>query len=198
MIGGLVVSFISGSQLAVSGPAAGLTTVVAASMVSLGDYRIFLLAVIVAGLLQLILGVLKLGAVAYYFPSAVIKGMLAAIGIILISKQIPIASGIRSAGFLDEWLCSTFFREKFLWQFQKLQPTYEQGCNSHYRRLTDRADHLATSIFQKAENSSCTARSRGDRRDHQYHFYKCCFEILTQTNAVGQYPIRYIQQHCFA
>ena len=65
MIGGLVVSFISGSQLAVSGPAAGLTTVVAASMISLGDYRIFLLAVIVAGLLQLILGVLKLGAVAY-------------------------------------------------------------------------------------------------------------------------------------
>ncbi|HYK43578.1 MAG TPA: SulP family inorganic anion transporter, partial [Parafilimonas sp.] len=99
MIGGLVVSFISGSQLAVSGPAAGLTTVVAASLVSLGDYRLFLLAVIVAGLLQVILGLLKLGAVAYYFPSAVIKGMLAAIGIILISKQIPIALGYDQPDF---------------------------------------------------------------------------------------------------
>src|SRR6476469_6185238 len=79
IIGGLVVSFISGSHLAVSGPAAGLTTLVSASIVSLGDYRVFLLVVIVAGLFQLLLGVLKLGVIAYYFPSSVIKGMLAAI-----------------------------------------------------------------------------------------------------------------------
>src|SRR5437868_1816664 len=64
IIGGLVVSFISGSALAVSGPAAGLSTVVAASIISLGDYRIFLLAVMVAGLFQLVLGLLKLGAIA--------------------------------------------------------------------------------------------------------------------------------------
>src|SRR5438552_16100366 len=64
IIGGLVVSLISGSQLAVSGPAAGLSTVVAASIISLGDYKIFLLAVIVAGLFQLILGILKLGSIA--------------------------------------------------------------------------------------------------------------------------------------
>ncbi|MBS1632536.1 MAG: SulP family inorganic anion transporter [Bacteroidetes bacterium] len=99
IIGGLVVSLISGSQLAVSGPAAGLTTLVAASIVSLGDYRLFLLTVIVAGLFQLFLGLLKLGVIANYFPSAVIKGMLAAIGIILISKQIPIALGYDQPDF---------------------------------------------------------------------------------------------------
>lgn len=93
IIGGLVVALISDSSLAVSGPAAGLTTLVAASIISLGDYKLFLLAVMVAGLFQLILGLLKLGAIANYFPSSVIKGMLAAIGIILISKQIPLALG---------------------------------------------------------------------------------------------------------
>lgn len=99
IIGGLVVALISGSQLAVSGPAAGLTTLVATSIISLGDYKIFLLAVIVAGLFQLILGLLKLGAIANYFPSSVIKGMLAAIGIILISKQIPLALGYDQPDF---------------------------------------------------------------------------------------------------
>ncbi|MGK2863791.1 MAG: SulP family inorganic anion transporter [Chitinophagaceae bacterium] len=93
IIGGLVVALISGSPLAVSGPAAGLTTIVAASIISLGDYKIFLLSVIVAGFFQLLLGLLQLGAIANYFPSSVIKGMLAAIGIILISKQIPLALG---------------------------------------------------------------------------------------------------------
>lgn len=93
IIGGLVVALISGSPLAVSGPAAGLTTLVAASIISLGDYKVFLLAVMVAGLFQLLLGLLKLGAIANYFPSSVIKGMLAAIGIILISKQVPLALG---------------------------------------------------------------------------------------------------------
>src|SRR5215217_6475646 len=99
IIGGLVVSLISGSQLGVSGPAAGLTTLVAASIVSLGDYKIFLLAVMIAGLLQILLGVLKLGVIASYFPSSVIKGMLAAIGIILISKQIPLAMGYDQPDF---------------------------------------------------------------------------------------------------
>src|SRR3954467_12188166 len=90
IIGGLVVSLISGSQLAVSGPAAGLTSIVAASIILLGGYRLFLLSVIVAGLFQVFFGIIKFGAIANYFPSAVIKGMLSAIGIILISKQIPI------------------------------------------------------------------------------------------------------------
>lgn len=99
IIGGLVVSLISGSQLAVSGPAAGLTTLVAGSIISLGDFKIFLLAVIVAGLFQLLLGILKLGVIANYFPSSVIKGMLAAIGVMLISKQIPIALGYDQPDF---------------------------------------------------------------------------------------------------
>ena len=128
MIGGLVVSFISGSQLAVSGPAAGLTTVVAASMVSLGDYRIFLLAVIVAGLFQLILGVLKLGAVAYYFPSAVIKGMLAAIGIILISKQIPIAFGYDQPDFWTSGFVQLFSPKNFFGNFRNFNQHTSRGA----------------------------------------------------------------------
>ncbi len=114
IIGGVVVSFISGSHLAVSGPAAGLSTIVAASIISLGDFKIFLLAVIVAGLFQLLLGLLKLGAIANYFPSSVIKGMLAAIGILLISKQIPLAIGYDqpdfwSSGFLKLFSPQNFF-----------------------------------------------------------------------------------------
>ncbi len=113
VIGGLVVSLVSGSQLAVSGPAAGLTTVVGASIVSLGDYRAFLLAVFLAGLFQLLLGVLKLGTVANYFPSAVIKGMLAAIGIILISKQIPLALGYDQPDFWTEGFLHLFSANNF-------------------------------------------------------------------------------------
>lgn len=99
IIGGILVSLISGSQLGVSGPAAGLTTLVAASIISLGDFQTFLLAVIVAGLFQIVLGILKLGLISNYFPSSVIKGMLAAIGIMLISKQIPIALGYNQPDF---------------------------------------------------------------------------------------------------
>ena len=108
IIGGTVVSLISGAQLAVSGPAAGLTTVVSAAIVSFGDYKAFLPCVMVAGIFQIILGLLRLGVIAYYFPSAVIKGMLAAIGIILISKQIPIALGYDQPDFWSSGLWSMF------------------------------------------------------------------------------------------
>lgn len=114
IIGGLVVALISGSQLAVSGPAAGLTTLVAASIVSFGDYKIFLLTVIVAGLFQLLLGLLKLGVIANYFPSSVIKGMLAAIGLILISKQIPIALGYDEPDFGISSFLNLFSTDHFL------------------------------------------------------------------------------------
>ena len=114
IIGGLVVALISGSQLAVSGPAAGLTTLVAASIISLGDYKLFLLAVMVAGLFQLVLGLLKLGAIANYFPSSVIKGMLAAIGIILISKQIPLALGYDQPDFWTSGFINLFSSSHFL------------------------------------------------------------------------------------
>ena len=113
IIGGLVVALISGSPLAVSGPAAGLTTLVAASIISLGDYKVFLLAVMVAGLFQLTLGLLKLGAIANYFPSSVIKGMLAAIGIILISKQIPLALGYDQPDFWTSGFLNLFSADNF-------------------------------------------------------------------------------------
>ena len=93
IIGGIVIGFLSNSHLSVSGPAAGLTAVVLASINQLGAFETFLLAVVIAGLIQLLLGFLKAGAIANYFPSSVIKGMLTAIGIIIILKQIPHAFG---------------------------------------------------------------------------------------------------------
>lgn len=89
IIGGIVVGLLSGSQLSVSGPAAGLTTIVAAQILSLGSFSVFLLVVILAGLIQISLGLAKAGFIAAFFPSSVIKGLLAAIGVILILKQIP-------------------------------------------------------------------------------------------------------------
>jgi MFS superfamily sulfate permease-like transporter len=128
IIGGLVVALISGSQLAVSGPAAGLTTVVAASIISLGDYRIFLLTVIIAGLFQLLLGLLKLGVIANYFPSSVIKGMLAAIGIILISKQIPLALGYDQPDFWTSGFLKLFSSENFLGGFENFNHHITRGA----------------------------------------------------------------------
>jgi MFS superfamily sulfate permease-like transporter len=102
IVGGLVVALLSGSQLAVSGPAAGLTVIVLDGIEELGTFEAFLAAVVLAGLIQLVLGFLKAGVVAYYFPSSVIKGMLAAIGLILILKQIPHFLGIDQDFFGDE------------------------------------------------------------------------------------------------
>jgi MFS superfamily sulfate permease-like transporter len=93
IVGGLIVSWASGSQLSVSGPAAGLTVIVATAIEKLGSFDAFLLCVTIAGLIQLTLGFLKAGVIGAYFPVAVIKGMLAAIGVILIMKQIPHAVG---------------------------------------------------------------------------------------------------------
>lgn len=93
IIGGLVIGFLSNSHTSVSGPAAGLAAVVLASLATLGSFDIFLLAVLIAGMMQLGLGLLKAGAIANYFPSSVIRGMLTAIGIIIILKQIPHAVG---------------------------------------------------------------------------------------------------------
>ena len=89
MIGGIVVGSLSGSALGVSGPAAGLAVIVFNAISDLGGYEIFLLAVVIAGLLQILMGFMKAGMVAYYFPSAVINGMLSGIGIIIFLKQIP-------------------------------------------------------------------------------------------------------------
>ncbi len=93
VVGGIVVGSISNSRLGVSGPAVGLTVIVLSSIHQLGTFEAFLLAVVLAGLFQIILGLLKAGIIGYYFPSSVIKGMLTAIGIIIILKQIPHAFG---------------------------------------------------------------------------------------------------------
>src|SRR5919112_353786 len=89
MIGGMVIGALSGSQLSVSGPAAGLTAFVAAAILKLPSFEAFLLSVVICGALQVILGFIKAGVIGDYVPNAVIKGMLAAIGLILILKQFP-------------------------------------------------------------------------------------------------------------
>ncbi len=89
IVGGILVGLFSGSHTSVSGPAAGLSAVVLAQIASLGSFEIFLMAVILAGLIQIGLGVAKGGFIAAFFPTSVIKGLLAAIGVIIILKQIP-------------------------------------------------------------------------------------------------------------
>ena len=93
IIGGIVVGFLSNSHISVSGPAAGLTAIVLVAISTLGSFEAFLLAVILAGVMQLLLGFAKAGTISNYFPSNVIEGMLAAIGIIIILKQLPHAIG---------------------------------------------------------------------------------------------------------
>jgi len=89
IVGGILVGLFSGSQTSVSGPAAGLASIVAAQILSLGSFPAFLLAVVLAGLIQIGLGLAQAGFLAAFFPTSVIKGLLAAIGVILILKQVP-------------------------------------------------------------------------------------------------------------
>jgi MFS superfamily sulfate permease-like transporter len=89
VIGGVVVGALSGSPISVSGPAAGLTSIVLAAITDLGSFELFLTAVVLAGAFQMVFGLIKLGTVGHYVPNTVIKGMMAAIGLILIMKQIP-------------------------------------------------------------------------------------------------------------
>jgi len=128
IVGGLVVSFISGSPLGVSGPAAGLSPVVAAAILSSGDYKVFLLSVIIAGIFQVVLGIFKLGIIANYFPSAVIKGMLAAIGIMLIAKQVPVALGYDQPDFWSSGLLGFFSSREFTLHFQSLNLHTTRGA----------------------------------------------------------------------
>jgi carbonic anhydrase len=89
IVGGILVGALSGSHTSVSGPAAGMTAIVAAQIVALGSFPAFLLSVVLAGLIQIGLGFAQAGFIAAFIPSSVIKGLLAAIGVILILKQIP-------------------------------------------------------------------------------------------------------------
>ncbi len=93
IVGGIFVGILSNSQLMVSGPAAGLTAIVVAGINALGSFEAFLAAVVIGGVLQIALSLMKAGIIGYFIPSAVIKGMLAAIGVILILKQLPHAVG---------------------------------------------------------------------------------------------------------
>lgn len=93
IVGGIVIGSLSNSQLSVSGPAAGLAALVLGAITTIGNFPLFLCAVLIAGILQIILGSAKLGGIANYIPSSVIKGMLTSIGILIIAKQIPHAFG---------------------------------------------------------------------------------------------------------
>jgi MFS superfamily sulfate permease-like transporter len=108
IIGGIVISLISGSHLSVSGPAAGLTAVSAAAIVQMGSPGPFFISVAIAGVIQILLGVFRLGGFTHFIPSSVIKGMLSGIGIILISKQIPLFIGYDQPGFLTKELFNIF------------------------------------------------------------------------------------------
>jgi MFS superfamily sulfate permease-like transporter len=92
IVGGIVAGSLSGSPLSVTGPAAGLTTIVLAAINDLG-FEVFLVAVVFAGLIQILMGIIKAGSIGHFFPASVLKGMLASIGLILILKQIPHAVG---------------------------------------------------------------------------------------------------------
>jgi MFS superfamily sulfate permease-like transporter len=102
VVGGIAVGFLSGSRLGVSGPAAGLITIVSAAIITLGSFEAFVLAVVISGVIQVIAGFIGAGILGNYFPSSVIKGMLAAIGITLILKEIPHALGYDADFMGDE------------------------------------------------------------------------------------------------
>ncbi|WP_430614215.1 SulP family inorganic anion transporter [Flavobacterium sp. JP2137] len=111
IIGGIVVGFLSNSNISVTGPAAGLSAIILSAITDLGSFSLFLCAGIIAGILQVILGFLRSGTIANFFPSNVIEGMLAGIGVIIILKQIPLIFGLNSlselfqnnaAGFLGQ------------------------------------------------------------------------------------------------
>ncbi|HMG15209.1 MAG TPA: SulP family inorganic anion transporter, partial [Saprospiraceae bacterium] len=123
IIGGIVVSSISNSQLSVSGPAAGLTAICAASIAQSPTIQAFFCAVALAGIFQILLGVFKLGGFTHFIPSNVIKGMLAAIGILLISKQFPILIGYNEADFWSKELINVF---NFSHGFENIHDLYEK------------------------------------------------------------------------
>lgn len=106
IVGGIIVGYLSGSNISVSGPAAGLTVIVLTSIEKLGGYELFLAAVVIAGILQFLFGVLRAGLIGNFFPVSVIKGMLAAIGILLILKQIP-----HVVGYDMDYIGDVFFNQ---------------------------------------------------------------------------------------
>ena len=121
IVGGMLVAWLSGSHLSVSGPAAGLTVIVANGIESLGGFAAFSLSLVIAGGLQIVLGLLNAGLIAAFFPASVIKGMLAAIGLILIIKQIPHATGFDASYAGDESYMQETARSSFFELFEALR-----------------------------------------------------------------------------
>ncbi len=121
IIGGIVIGVISKSHISVSGPAAGLFAICAAAIAESGSIGIFFLSVALAGLIQILLGIFRLGGFTHFIPSTVIKGMLAAIGIILISKQIPLLLGYDKADF---WTKELFNVLSFSHAFEHVKNIY--------------------------------------------------------------------------
>ena len=113
IIAGIFVGSLSGSHVSVSGPAAGLTVIVLDAIVELGTFEFFLAAVVLAGVFQVILGFIKAGIIGLFFPVSVVRGMLAAIGIILILKQLPHFFGIDTDAFGEMSFLGTDGRNTF-------------------------------------------------------------------------------------
>lgn len=108
IIGGVIVGTLSGSKIGVSGPAAGLAAIVAVAIAELGSFEAFLLAVVLAGVIQILFGVLRFGVIGYFFPNSVIVGMLTGIGIFIILKQIPHLFGYDAAANGDSTFVALF------------------------------------------------------------------------------------------
>lgn len=121
LVGGIFIAWASGSQLSVSGPAAGLTVIVLNAIEQLGSYQGFLVSVVLAGAIQFVLGSLRAGIIGAFFPSSVIKGMLAAIGLILIIKQFPHAVGYHVSFEGDE----SYMQETASTSFWELISSFE-------------------------------------------------------------------------
>jgi MFS superfamily sulfate permease-like transporter len=128
IVGGIVIPLISRSQLSVSGPAAGLTAICASAIADLGSIELLFIAVSIAGALQVVIGFFKLGGFTHLIPSAVIKGMLAAIGIILISKQVPLLIGYDKPDFWREEFFNIFTFSHGFDQISNLMSSVSPGA----------------------------------------------------------------------
>ena len=143
IIGGLLISLFSNSPLSVSGPAAGLTAISVQAIQELGSIQLFFLAVALAGILQLLIGILRAGEFTHFIPSSVIRGMLAGIGLLLISKQIPFLIGYNKPEF---WMKELFNVIDFSHNFESLR---DIGTVISMPALTVGLFSLAVLIFWK-------------------------------------------------
>ncbi|MFM9028740.1 MAG: SulP family inorganic anion transporter, partial [Bacteroidota bacterium] len=128
VVGGILIGFLSGSHLSVSGPAAGLTAIVVAALEKLPAYEAFLLAVVIGGVFQVLLGFLRAGVIGDYIPTSVIKGMLAAIGLILILKQFPHMVGYDADFEGDESFFQPGNQNTFTGLFEALSHVLPWAC----------------------------------------------------------------------